>query len=258
MLMIDFHSHIIPGIDDGAKSEEEALKLLNLAAASGTTKIVATPHFFLGSYEEDFEAVKRKVQGLKTLVKENNIPIEIFSGQEVFYTKYILKQYGQGILGTINDTRYMLIELSLHAFDTEEVLNDLYELQLKGIVPILAHPERYRNFLKDPEAINPFIEEGFLFQLNTTSIDGTFGKEVKALADRYTENNIYSLIGSDAHNFHMRNTDMSKGLSILQKKNPSLLRTIQEASSKILINDEIYFEGLKIIKKKSFFNVFKK
>lgn len=256
--MIDFHSHIISGMDDGAKNEEISLELLSLAATSGTKKIVATPHYYLGRYEAKYEKVKREVGKLNLLVKRKKIPIEIYYGQEIFYTKYIIRQYEEGIIGTINNTRYMLLELSLHDFNIEEVINDLYELQLKGIVPILAHPERYRCFLKNPEKINAFIEEGFLFQLNTTSIDGAFGKNVKALAERYIENNIYSVFGSDAHDLENRSTNMAKGVYLLHKKCPIYFENLQSSSVDIIKNNQVFFEGSKIKNKKSFFNLYKK
>ena len=183
--MIDFHSHIIPGVDDGAKDEEMALAMINMAVFSGTEKIVATPHYMRGRFQVPREEIHREVEKLKNLVKEREIPIEICVGQEVYYSDNILESYIEGEIGTIEGTRYMLVELSMRAFDPDKVINTLYELQLKGIVIILAHPERYVEFIKKPSLINRFLEEGFLFQLNSGSLSGDFGKEVKKTAELF-------------------------------------------------------------------------
>ena len=107
----------------------------------------------------------------------------------------------------------MLIELPMREFDVNNVIDNLYELTLKGIIPIIAHPERYIPFIKNPSLINDFIKEGYLFQLNTGSVIGDFGKDVKRLALNYLENNVYSVVGSDAHSNVNRNTDISEAIS---------------------------------------------
>ena len=93
------------------------------------------------------------------------------------------------MIGTINNTRYMLIEFPMLEFNIEEAINTLYELQIRGIVPIIAHPERYKPFIKKPSMINSLIKEGMLFQLNAGSITGSFGKEVKKTANYITDTN---------------------------------------------------------------------
>lgn len=146
--MIDIHSHIISGIDDGSKNTEMTIKMLEMAEESGTTDIVATPHFMRGRFEVTYKEVIDEVENLKKLTKENSININIYSGQEVYYSRNILEYYNQGMIGTINNTRYMLIEFPMLEFNIEEAINTLYELQIRGIVPIIAHPERYKQFIK--------------------------------------------------------------------------------------------------------------
>lgn len=244
--MNDFHSHIICGVDDGAKSEEMTLEMLKIAAGSGTRRIVATPHYIKGRYEVPRKEINKEVEKLKALVKDRGNPIEIYVGQEVYYTENILRYYTEGEVGTIEDTKYMLVELPMKAFSAEEVINNFYELQLKGIVIILAHPERYVEFIRKPSLINRFIKEGFLFQLNTGSISGEFGKEVKKTAELFLKHNLYSIIGSDAHRAASRNTDMTLGIEEIKKLKPGAAERFNENAERILNNEEIISKGRKI------------
>lgn len=248
--MIDFHSHIIPGVDDGAKSEEMALAMIKMAAASGTEKIVATPHYVRGRFQVSRAEIRKELKKLKALVKDKDIPVEIYEGQEVYYRDNILQYYLEGEIGTIADTRYMLVELPMKEFDVEKVINSFYELQLKGIVIILAHPERYIEFIKKPSLINKFIDEGFLFQLNTGSISGEFGKAVKKTAEIFLHHDVYSVIGSDGHRLKGRNTDMTEGVKAIDLINPELNEVFKDNGEKILRNEEIRGKGKPITETK--------
>ncbi len=112
------------------------------------------------------------------MAKANNINIDIYKGQEICYFQGMIKALEEGKIDTINNTRYMLMEFPLDKF-TRDIFDEIYELQIKGIIPIIAHPERYRIFKNNPEKINEFISEGYLFQLNSGSILGSFSKETK-------------------------------------------------------------------------------
>lgn len=250
--MIDIHSHIISGIDDGAKNTEMTIKMLEMAEESGTTDIVATPHFMRGRFEVTYKEVIDEVENLKKLAKENSININIYSGQEVYYSRNILEYYNQGMIGTINNTRYMLIEFPMLEFNIEEAINTLYELQIRGIVPIIAHPERYKQFIKNPSQINLLIKEGMLFQVNAGSINGDFGRDVKKTAIKYLNNNIYSFIGSDAHRDKGRNTDIKNVIEILEYNQR---KSFINNGKAMLKNEEIGFRGIPI-KEKKFLGIF--
>lgn len=251
--MIDIHSHIIPGIDDGAKNEEMALEMLRIAEGCGTKKIVATPHFMRGRFDYEYSEVTGEVDKLRKLAKDNNINIEIYQGQEVYYSDRIIKYYDAGIIGTINGTKYMLIELPMLEFNLDEVIDNLYELQLKGITPIIAHPERYRPFIKKPSLINKLINEGCLFQLNAGSVTGGFGKDVKKTAEIYLMNRVYNFVGSDGHRDSKRDTDLTKFLNIVEKEDISLFK---ESSEAMLNNEEVEFVGNTIKERKKILGIF--
>ncbi|MGL5575076.1 MAG: tyrosine-protein phosphatase, partial [Sarcina sp.] len=182
---------------------------------------------------------------------KNDINIEFFCGQEVYFTLSILDDLKKGFIGTINDSRYMLIEFNSREFDysLSEIMDIFYELKIKGIVPVIAHPERYKSFQKKNDMINEFIDVGCLFQLNVGSIEGHFGGEAKKLAKVFLKNDIYSFIGSDAHNTGRRNTDiMSSKNEIEELQNKFFAKTIKN-SEDLLENREVRFDGKKIKKK---------
>lgn len=250
--MIDMHSHIINGIDDGSKSIEMTINMLKKAEQSGTTDIIATPHFMRGRFEVEYNEVLKKVEELKGISRENNIDINIYAGQEVYYSRKLLEYYNDKIIGTINNSKYMLIELPMLEFNIEEVINTIYELQIRGITPIIAHPERYKQFIKKPSMINALIKEGMLFQLNAGSIAGDFGKDVKKTATKYLEHNIYSVVGSDAHRDRGRDTDMREALNILEEDKKEEFINNGRA---ILENKDVDFKGT-TVKEKKFLGIF--
>ncbi|MGL4990056.1 MAG: tyrosine-protein phosphatase [Sarcina sp.] len=247
--MIDIHSHIIPLVDDGAQDIDMAVAMLQKAKDSGTKSIILTPHYFRGKYMLPINDIKKKLEQMKVLAKENEIDINLYCGQEVYYTLELLEDLDSGKIGTLNDTRYMLIELNLIDFDSK-VLDTLYELRIRNIVPIIAHPERYIKFQKNNEVVNYFIDEGCLFQLNAASISGFFGKETEKTAKIFLEKGLYSFIGSDAHSDRKRNTDMSRYIDKIDEINEYFLEKANENGQMLLNNELIKFEGRKIMKKK--------
>ncbi|MEG1142823.1 MAG: CpsB/CapC family capsule biosynthesis tyrosine phosphatase, partial [Clostridia bacterium] len=237
--MVDLHSHIIWDIDDGSKTKEMTLNMLKIAEANGTTKIVASPHFYRGVWDASCADVKESIEKVKVLAKENNINVEIYNGQEVYYSENILEHFNNGFISTINDSKYMLIELPMKEFNIEEVVDNIYELQLKGIIPIMAHPERYIPFIKHPILINKFIKEGFLFQLNAGSLVGAFGKEVKKLAEILVENKVYSFIGSDGHRDEKRDTNLMNGINAVENIQRGYGKAFKENGEAVIENGEV-------------------
>ncbi|WP_017210841.1 CpsB/CapC family capsule biosynthesis tyrosine phosphatase [Clostridium beijerinckii] len=254
-MIVDIHSHIIPGIDDGSKDMEMTLEMLRNAEKDGVKEIVATPHYLLEYGEATIDEVRNYVKEINNILVEENIDIKVYSGQEVYYTEKIIEYYMQGAIGTINDSRYMLIEFPMRKFD-ESIFDTLYELQVRNIVPVIAHPERYFPIIEDPKNINKFINEGYLFQVNAGSIDGRFGEKVQKTANALLNNGIYNFIGSDAHNINRRNTGLSTALDLINKS--TIKDVFKDSSEKVLNNGEIEFSGENIKAKKSIFGFFKR
>jgi protein-tyrosine phosphatase len=253
--MVDIHSHIIPGIDDGSKNMEMTLEMLRNAEKEGIKEIVATPHYLLEYGEATIIEVKNYVKEINVILENEKIDVKVYSGQEVYFTENIIEDYMVGNIGTLNDSRYMLIEFSMDKFD-DNIFDILYELQVRDIVPIIAHPERYKFFIEKPSLINEFIAQRYLFQVNAGSITGKFGQNVKKTADLFLKNNIYNFIGSDAHNIKNRNTGLKDAMDMLC--GDMNIEIFKDSSKKVLKNEKIEFLGQKIIEKKSIFSFFKK
>lgn len=247
--MIDIHSHILPGIDDGSKSIEDTLEMLRNAEREETTDIVATPHYCIGYGEETYSNVKNMVKELNEILKNEHIDIKVHYGQEVYYSERLLEDLEEGVIGTINGGRYLLIEFNMRDLE-EELFDIMYELKIKGIIPIVAHPERYSYIQRHPSLIKRFVEEGCLFQLNSGSIEGLHGKEAKKCAELLISKKIYSFIGSDAHNNKNRKTGIRKGIYEVDKIFKGYEDIFIENGEKLLRDEEIVFYGELIEKKK--------
>lgn len=254
--MIDIHSHIIPGIDDGAVDTQMALEMLKASSVSGIRKIVATPHYCNGFADTPYKDVIQLVKKLNSLAKSEEINIEVYHGQEIYYDRNIITYYKEGFIGTINDSSYMLIELPMRTF-SKNTINTLYELKLLGIKIILAHPERYHPIIDHPSNINDFIKEGFIFQMNSGSLCGDFGRDVKKTCEILLHNRIYSLIGSDAHDVAYRTTDLSNSMSIIKEKYGEYIDVFNQNGNNIIQDKEVVFEGQIIKKKRAIFDFIK-
>ncbi|MGL4570203.1 MAG: tyrosine-protein phosphatase [Clostridium sp.] len=250
--MIDIHTHILPGIDDGSKKLDISLEMIKKSINEGTRDIVMTPHYRKGYFHTTYDEVKNITNELNKFIKSEGFDCNLHYGQEVYYSDKIIEDLDAGLIGTINGGRYMLVEFPMRVIPTESV-DFMYELRLKGITPIIAHPERYHEVIRDATILNDFIDEGCLFQLNAGSILGFFGKDVKKCAEKLCKNSLYSFIGSDAHNNQSRNTGIMEGINEVKKINSRLYKEILVNSKTLIKNDEVIFGGEKFKKKKGFF-----
>ena len=207
--MIDLHCHLLPGIDDGARTLEDSLAMAELAIAEGITHILVTPHHKNGSYENVKTVIEKKTAELQAEFDKRDIALTLFPGQEVRLNGELLTDvYNDEILFADLDNQYLLIEFpTLSIPHYAESL--CFQLHQKGITPVIVHPERNQAVIADPNTLLPFIERGALAQLTASSYVGIFGKEIAELSSRLIEANLVHIIASDAHNtrgrsFHMR------------------------------------------------------
>lgn len=253
--MIDIHCHILPGIDDGAKDMDTSIEMLKIAEEDGIKKIIATPHFYRGHYENKYQDVVKKVEELNIVAMKNGIEVEILPGQEIFLDKYTLQYYKEGIIKGLNNTEYMLLELSPLEFPLY-ALDVIYELKLYGIKPIIAHPERYLYVNRDISILNELIEEQCFFQINAGSVRGIFGKKTQNTAIGLIKNNICDLVASDAHSTGGRRPKIKESLMEIQKQNKQNYEKIISNFTALSKGDEIFYTNRKIKENKSFLSKF--
>lgn len=207
--MYDIHSHIIYGVDDGSPDKESSRCLLEMAAGSGTTHIVATPHVIEMYKHPSWETVNAGVEELRAMASEKGLNLEIMPGAEVMLSLDILKAYDEAPHAfCLNNTNYALVELPM--FEVPKFTEDLfYEMQLRGLTPVLAHPERYKSLFQTPERLLEWCHKGVLLQCNGGSLLGKFGHSAEHNVRLLLHNKLISFIGSDAHRVNVRNTDLS-------------------------------------------------
>lgn len=196
--MIDFHTHILPNIDDGSRSIEETFNLIDEAQKVGFDKIVLTPHYMEGYYETD---VAEREVWLKAISK--NLFIKkyngtLYLGNEIYMSDNLISLLEEAKASTINNTSYVLFELPLNA-EPLNLYNIIYEMEKNKIVPVLAHPERYSFIQKEPELLYDLVNKGVLLQSNYGSIIGQYGNKAKTLVRKMFECKLVHFLGSDVH-----------------------------------------------------------
>lgn len=216
-MYIDIHSHIVPGIDDGAVNDAMALKMLKIAYKSGTRHIIATPHYVYGNTRYAFGTIIEKCNEINKLAKSVGIDVNVYPGCEIFINPELLELYEQRLIDTLSLSRYMLIEFPMMSIPpyAEEVL---YNIQLKGITPIIAHPERYSEIQSRPEILEAFVNRGILTQVNSGSITGLYGREAKKTAMKLLKMALVHFVASDSHTDGKRNPNLSKAAKIVERK----------------------------------------
>lgn len=215
--MIEIHSHILPGLDDGPATREEALLLAKAAVDAGITKIIATPHHLNGSYDNPRHEVEERVELFSLLLREKGIPLEIRSGQEIRLHPRFMELWMNGELMTLASSKYILLELPYH--EIPAYFGDLlHELKIRGIIPIIAHPERNTILLKEPERLRLMMDEGVLCQITAQSFLGLFGRKVQKWCFHFCKQNGFHFISSDAHDLHHRNFALSVAYERLEER----------------------------------------
>lgn len=196
--MIDFHTHILPNIDDGSRSIEETFNLINEAKKAGFEKIVLTPHYIENYYETDIAEREVWLNAIAQNLSVKNFEGEIYLGNEIYISENIIKLLENFKASTINNTSYVLFELPLNA-EPLNLYDIIYEMQQNKLVPVLAHPERYTFMQKEPELIYDLVQKGVLMQSNYGSIIGQYGKGAEFIVSKMLENNLVHFLGTDVH-----------------------------------------------------------
>lgn len=198
-LYIDMHSHLIPGIDDGAKTIEDSLELIRGMRALGFKKIITSPHIMSGGYDNTPEIILAGRDKVREAIKAQNIDVEFDAWAEYYLDETILPKIQAKKLLTMGDN-YVLVELS-YLIKSSNVSSYFYPLITNGYKIVLAHPERYPYY--HSESLEEYFnlkDHGVFFQLNIASLTGTYGQAARRIGEKLIDNNLIDFVSTDLHN----------------------------------------------------------
>ena len=197
-LSADMHSHLIPGIDDGAKTMEESITLIKTLHGMGYNRLITTPHIMSDYYKNTPEIINAGLEQVREAVKLENIPIEIFAAAEYYLDDGFLQKMEEEKLMTIADN-YLLVEIS-YINPPDNIKQIFFRAQVLGYKPILAHPERYPFWYNNFDEYRAIRDSGVLLQLNLNSLSGYYGPEAKKTAEKMIDLEMVDMLGTDMHN----------------------------------------------------------
>jgi len=210
--MIDIHTHILPGIDDGVQTEDEAVEFARMAVADGVRTMVATPHCKEGSYFNDRSIVVEGVARLRERLAREGVDLELVPGAEVHVCLDLVARIEDGRAPTLADNgKTLLLELPLS--QPPPALEDvIFNLKLAGLIVVLAHPERIRYFQDDVRRYEEAVRLGAFGQLTTGSLVGTFGEVAREFSEELAAKGLVHVLASDAHNVRRRNPVLTEAV----------------------------------------------
>ncbi|HEM4402774.1 tyrosine protein phosphatase [Streptococcus suis] len=220
--MIDIHSHIIFGVDDGPKSIEESLELIGIARKQGVRIIVATSHRRKGMFETPEKVIMANFIKLKEAVNEIYPELKLCFGGELYYSKSLMEKLEKRKVPTINNSRYILLEFSMNT-PWKDIQKAVNEVSLLGLTPLIAHIERYDALAFNAERVEELIEKGCFTQVNSShvlkpSLIGDRSKEFKKRVEFFLENDLVHCVASDMHNTTSRPPYMSAAYKIVKEE----------------------------------------
>lgn len=214
---IDIHSHILPGIDDGAKSHDEALRMLRIAVKNNIKVVIATPHYISGEKNASSEKVKKRLALLNELVHKNNLHIDIVLGNEIYYRSSIPMLLNMGEINTLAGSKYVLVEFNPMK-NYEYIRDAVYKLLADGFIPVLAHAERYVELMQKKELLKELINMGACIQINAGTICGKMGRAAKQDAIWLLKKGYVHFVATDAHDSKKRTPCFNQAAKIIKRK----------------------------------------
>ena len=257
--LIDLHSHILPGIDDGPEDIYGAVEMAGMAARDGVRIMVATPHYASGLYENGPDIVDAGVAALNEVLAGENINLTVLPGMEIRVNPDAARMYREGGLISLNRRgRHVLLDFPLITFPLH-LDRVIFDMQLAGATVIIAHPERNKEICKCPEMLYPVLERGVLVQVNAGSLTGEFGPGAQRSAELFLKLGWVSFIATDAHSARYRRPGLSAAVEAAG-------RIVGKEKARVLVatNPERVIQGLPVSgckvmpyeNKKSRFSVF--
>lgn len=216
--MIDIHCHLLPNIDDGPKSWEESLEMIRIGYEDGIRGAVTTPHWIQGTnWQPSPDTVRGMVDEFNDRIKKEGLDFTVYPGMEIGIIPDLPTVVSNGEVLTLADGDFILIEIPFYnlPLGIEEVI---FGLEAMGKTPVLAHPERNREFQIAPRRIKELAGMGALVQVTASSLSGGFGDAAKDCAIEFAKMGVLHFVSSDAHSRKHRTPVVSKGLAVIEKK----------------------------------------
>lgn len=201
--MIDIHCHILPNVDDGSESLEESIAMAKIAESEGITRIVNTSHCHFDFKYKKGNELKLELEKFNQALKEENINIEVLLGNELYYTSDLIERFDELDFFSMNNSKYILMEFSPINFP-KNIEDVIYEIKIRGYIPIIAHAERYKQVQEDVNIVLDCIKEGALIQVNASSILGKNGEKAEDTSKKLLDNNMVHFVATDAHSSNRR------------------------------------------------------
>jgi protein-tyrosine phosphatase len=216
--VIDLHTHILPDVDDGVRTEDEAVDFARIAAADGVRVIVATPHCREGFFVNERESVIGNVARLRERLRREEVAIDLRPGAEVHLAPDLVERVRDGRAPTLDDNGVtLLLELSLSQYPVE-LERLLFQLKLARIEVLLAHPERIRYFQDDITRYESLVRMGAFGQLTTGSVLGQFGSRAQEFGETLLQRGLVHVLASDAHGVEKRTPRLSSAREIVAER----------------------------------------
>jgi protein-tyrosine phosphatase len=254
--MIDLHCHILPDVDDGPRNVAESVEMAKQAVRQGIKTIIATPHHRNEKYENHGQTLFRQVEEFNRVLKSENLDLTVLPGQETRIFGEMVEGLATGEILSLNQGKYVLVELpSGHVPRYTSQL--MFDIQLKGFVPVIVHPERNQEIIENPEVLYQLVKKGALTQVTASSVTGHFGKTIKKFTHQLLEANLTHFIASDAHNTTSRGFKMVEAYGVVEKVfGVDFVYMLRENAELVLAGKSIYKESPERIKRKKIFGLF--
>ncbi|MGZ5786294.1 MAG: tyrosine-protein phosphatase [Ramlibacter sp.] len=214
--MIDLHSHILPGIDDGSKSLAMSLEMARIAVADGIRTMACTPHIYPGLYMNDAAGIRAACDALQAVLREHGIDLQLTTGADVHLVPGLIDGLRAGTIPSLHGTRYVLLEPPHHVLPPR-FAESVFQLITAGYVPVITHPERLTWMDDHYDTMRQLVQAGAWMQITAGALTGLFGPRPKYWGERFIGDGLAHILATDAHSSTRRVPVMSEGLAVAEK-----------------------------------------
>ena len=255
-MMIDLHSHLIPGVDDGAEDLEKSLELARLAVSEGVEHMVLTPHHRNGRYLNRKADVLMAVEQLREGYQATGISMKLYASQEIRINEEFFDDlYNDDLLPLDESGRYYLIEFPTASIPNYSwsLINEMID---QGITPVIAHPERNHVFAKDMNLLHQYIEAGCVSQITSSSYVGLYGSKLQDICNQMIDLNLVHILASDVHHIKHRPINLASAFDILGETHGQETVNYFKENARSIFNGDSVKARKPLKKRKKFLGLF--